>query len=119
MPKCLLRPEESTKLLGRSSDDRRKRFGKSRPNLWVPKNLVHRIVEFLNYWSRSSGGRDDSEPCPVFEASKINSAFPEGRNVGKFLQTLRTCDRKCAELPRLNLWCGGTQTQEYDWDLAP
>jgi len=89
VPKCLLGPEKNTKLLGRSSDDRRKRFGKSGPNLWVLKNLVHRLVEFLNYWSGSSCRCYDSEPSPIFEASKINSTFPKGRNVRKFLQTLR------------------------------
>jgi hypothetical protein len=70
VPKGLLGPEKNTKLLGRSSDDRRKRFRKSRPNLWVLKNLVHRIVEFLNYWSGSSCRRYDPAATNSIAASR-------------------------------------------------
>jgi hypothetical protein len=107
-PKFLLYSEKSTELFGRSTDNRSERFClEFRANLRVRKDLIHHTVELLNYGDRSSGWRHDSEPCSVFEASKVNAAFAERRNVWKFGDTLATGDCEGAELPRLHLRCRG------------
>src|SRR5215831_655079 len=61
-PKFLLYSEKSTKLFGRSTDDRSERFClEFRANLRVRKDLIHHTVELLNYGDRSSGWRHEAE----------------------------------------------------------